>query len=240
MSVDAIQTTGLTRYFGPAIALDDVDLRVREGTALGLLGPNGAGKSTLLGLLSTLLRPTSGTAVVAGHDVASDGAGVRANIGVVTHAPWFYDGLTVRENLAFFGRLFGVRDASDRIVNLLSRLGLTDIADRLPTTLSRGMRKRLTIARALIHDPSVLLFDEPFAGLDRRFVSAVVAFLRELRDEGRTVLVVTHDISHAWAVVDRAVILNRGRIVEDVEVSDDTRAGFERTLDHHLQMPGAP
>ena len=206
-----IEARGLSKRFGRTLAVDRVSFTVAEGAKVALLGANGAGKSTLLALLSTLLAPNEGEATVAGHDLASGSAALRASIGVLTHRPMLYEELNPLENLQFFGRLYSVEDAGARIEELLRAVGLWPRRDEATEVLSRGYHQRLAIARALLHRPSVLLLDEPETGLDRE----ALALLDELvlHAPGLTVLAATHHRERVEAWADAALELDRGRLL---------------------------
>jgi len=227
----AIEARGLTKRYGWVPALRGVDLEVPAGTCLALFGPNGAGKSTLIGVLSTLVRPTEGAARIAGFDVRRDGVEVRRRLGVISHAPWVYDRLTVADNLRFFARLYDVDNSRRRIEMLLGELELEPWADQEAGTLSRGMRQRLTIARALLPDPPVLLLDEPFTGLDRHAARIFRDRLAALRQGGRTILLVTHHLDEGWALADRAAIMFRGRVRYEADVAPGGLDAFAETFD---------
>jgi ABC-type multidrug transport system ATPase subunit len=185
----------------------------RAGEIVGLLGPNGAGKSTLLSILSTLAAPTSGEVRYGGRTAAEIGSGLRSRIGVLSHDLHLYPELTAQENLLFFGRLYGVPDTAARASAALERAGLEGRANDLVQAFSRGMRQRLALERALLHNPHLLLLDEPFTGLDDASTVTLIARLRELRAAGRMILVATHDLDTAEEVLDRAVVLRDGRLV---------------------------
>lgn len=204
----AIEARGVTRRFGPWIALQPTDLAVEEGALLVLLGPNGAGKTTLLRLLAGLSRPSGGSLRVGSH--GRDRRARRAAVGLVAHATFLYPALSARENLELAGRLFGVPRPSERADELLARLELCGAADRRVGTFSRGMGQRLAVARALVHEPRVLLLDEPFAGLDARAVEIVEALLRSLHAEGRTLVLAEHDLPRAARLATRGLLLRRG------------------------------
>ena len=201
------------KIYGGRRALHNVSARFEPGRVATVLGPNGAGKSTLLGILSTLVSPSTGT-VRWGDAPLGRGSSLRARIGYVGHDPGLYGDLTARENLRFFCALHG-GDASDgRVDQLLARVGLGDVpADAHARTFSRGMLQRLALARALAHDPALLLFDEPSAALDPAGAAWLQAELTAERAAGRTVVLVTHDLEAAAAVADQVVILRRGRLV---------------------------
>ena len=195
-TISAIQVRGLSKRYGRQRALAAVDLRFQTGTACALLGANGAGKSTLLGILSTLVRPTSGEVL---YDTANgdklSGPALRAQIGVLAHSSFLYPGLTARENLQFFARLYGANDGADTVAKALDEVGLERPAwDRPVSGYSRGMIQRLSLARALLHRPRVLLLDEPFTGLDKQGASALANRLAQLPREGVLLIVVSHDL----------------------------------------------
>ncbi len=208
-----IRVRGLTKRFGRVYALKGVDLDVASGERLVIFGPNGAGKTTLLQVLATLLRPTSGRVTLAGHDLGRAADSARRHIGFVTHQPLLYDSLTARENLIFYGGLYSVPDAPARADDLLRMVGLYRRRNDLVRTFSRGMVQRLTIARALMHDPAILLLDEPDTGLDPQAADGLFPMLWESGGKRRTVVMTTHhlDLGLAWA--HRFAILYGGRIV---------------------------
>ena len=231
----AIEVRGLSKSYGPATALREVDLAVPKGTCLGLFGPNGAGKSTLIGVLCTLVRPSSGSAFVAGHDVRKEGQEVRRALGVISHQAWVYGRMSAADNLRFFARLYGMRRPEERIAELLDRFDLSATASQEVRTFSRGMKQRLTIARALLPDPPILLLDEPFTGLDRRSASRLRERLTDLRGRGRTVLLVTHNLHEGWELADRAALLVRGRLVHECSTAP---GGLEKFIDTADSLAG--
>jgi ABC-2 type transport system ATP-binding protein len=212
-----IETRGLTKRFGALAAVDGVDLSVREGEVLALLGPNGAGKTTFISMLCTLVKPTSGTARVAGHDIVAEGLAVRRNIGIVFQEPSVDDLLTGRENLQLHSMLYGVprREIAGRIDRMLGMVGLKERADDRVRAYSGGMRRRLEIARGLIHEPRILFLDEPTLGLDPASRQAVWGYIRDLRRRaGTTIILTTHYMEEADSLSERVAIIDRGRIVE--------------------------
>jgi heme exporter protein A len=215
VNAPAIAARTVTKRFGPVVALAGVDLEVPSGCLVALLGPNGAGKTTLLRLLAGLGRPSSGSLRVGA--APGDRRRTRAQVGFVGHATFLYSALTARENLVFAARVYGVRSPARRAAELLDQHGLAASADLPAGSFSRGMAQRLAIARGLVHDPEVLLLDEPFTGLDRPAADRIGARLRALRDAGRTVVLATHDLPRAARLADRAVVLARGRVVHAVD-----------------------
>ena len=205
----------LSRHYGRRRALASVSAEWTTSTITGLFGPNGAGRSTLLGALSTLLRPSSGEISFGGRDARAWGDALRMRIGVLGHDLFLYPDLTARENLAFFGRLYGLagRALDDRIERALQWAELDRRGDDRVGSYSRGMRQRLATERALLHDPRLVLFDEPFTGLDDRSTTRMIERLTELRDTGAIVVMATHDLEIAERFIDRAMCLHEGRLI---------------------------
>ena len=210
----AVEACDLAKRFGRHAALRGIGFEVPAGSALAVLGANGAGKTTLLRLVAGLARPSAGTLTVGG--VPATRPESRARIGYAGHATWLYPALTARENLWFAARLHGVADARERIAALLEEEALADVAELPAGALSRGMAQRLSLARALVHRPALLLLDEPFDGLDAPAAERLVARLRALRAGGHTLLLVTHDPRRAAALCDTALVLARGRVAAEL------------------------
>ncbi|MFB6130626.1 MAG: ATP-binding cassette domain-containing protein, partial [Salinigranum sp.] len=213
----AIVVDGVTKRYGGVTALDDVSFEIEEGELFGLLGPNGAGKSTLIHVLATLVRPTAGTATVAGHDVRADRDAVRASIGVVFQEPALDEELTARENLSFHAVMYGMPKAEreERIAAVLDLVELGDRADDLVETYSGGMKRRLEIARGLVHRPEVLFLDEPTLGLDAQTRRHIWEYITRLNDEvGVTVILTTHYMDEADALCERIGVIDDGALVE--------------------------
>jgi len=235
----SIETTALRKvYPGDTIALHGLDLRVGAGDFFGLLGPNGAGKTTTIGILTTRVRPTAGTAVVAGADVRTDPVGVRLRIGVVPQRPNPDRSLNVLENLLFHAAYFGIAHsvASARANALLDQLAIAEKAHAKVDALSGGQQQRLMIARALIHEPRVLFLDEPTVGLDPQARLALWEILRALHADGRTIVMTTHYMEEAEQLCDRIAIVDQGRLLAvDTPVALVARAPggtlIELTLD---------
>jgi heme exporter protein A len=215
--------------------LEGVDLHVETGESLALFGPNGAGKTTLIHILTLGLRPASGTFRVAGRDPRDDPLGIRQCIGLISHQSLLYDQLTAAENLEFFARLYGVEEPRRRSAELLETVGLQHRADDPVGTLSRGMQQRVSIVRALVHDPPVVFLDEPFTGLDPHASGMLRETLAHLRSRGRTVLLVTHYLRRGLELSDRWVLLSRGRIIDRGGSSETDPTTFERA---HFGRPG--
>ena len=202
-----IRTENLSRKFGDTVAVEGLTLEVQEGEVLALLGPNGAGKTTTVRMLSSLLAPTAGHALVAGFDVVREAQAVRQHVGVLTETPGLYKRLSVRRNLEFFAQLYGVKDVAPQVERYLTLLGLWERRDDPVNVLSKGMRQKLALARALLHEPKVLLLDEPTAGLDPESALSVREFIEELKGERRTVLMCTHNLPEAERLCDRIAFL---------------------------------
>jgi len=227
----------LSRHFGRRRALSRVSLDCRAGEIVGLLGPNGAGKSTLLAIVSTLALPSSGEVRYGGRTAGEIGALVRSRIGVLSHDLHLYAELTARENLVFFGRLYGAGDAEALASAALDRARLSDRGTDLVSGFSRGMRQRLALERALLHSPRLLLLDEPFTGLDDASTVDLIARLKELRSLGCITLLATHDLDTAEAVLDRAVILRDGRLMASEADVRGLRKRYQARLQTAVPTP---
>lgn len=208
----------LVKRFGPKTVLRELELEVDSGEFVALLGPNGAGKTTLLRILSSLMRPTSGFVQVASYRLPSQGASLRAKLGVVSHQPLLYGDLTAAENLQFFGKLYSI--GPDRIPEILDLVGLLPRRDDLVRTFSRGMQQRLAIGRAILHNPSILLLDEPHTGLDQAAGEILDRILKEVALEGRTVVMTSHDLLRSAELASRLVLLSKGKISSSVSTVD--------------------
>ena len=212
-----IEAENLSKAYGSAPVLRGLNFRVRRGEFVALLGANGSGKSTLLRLLSGLSKPTAGAVRIGGWEMPGEAMAVRAQIGLVAHQPLLYDNLTARENLDFFGKLYGIGSAERerRIAELLRSVGLRKRADSLVGAFSRGMKQRLSIARASLHQPDVLLLDEPYSGLDQAAIARLDEMLSAGLAAGRTIIMSTHQLERAPPFANRALVLSRGRISFD-------------------------
>ena len=208
----AIQVKGLTKTYGAQVILKDLDLDVPWGAFLTVFGTNGSGKTTLIKVLATLSRPAKGQISLAGFDLKENAAGIRRNIGMVTHQPMLYGDLTALENLKFHGKMFGLKDLDERIENATQIMGLGRFLTKRVSTLSHGMQKRVSLAKATLHDPPILLLDEPETGLDQE----ALGMLRDVMVAGdrgrRTVLMVTHSVERGLALGNRVAILAGGKI----------------------------
>ena len=208
----AIEIKALHKAFGRTCVLHNLDLELSWGEVLTVLGPNASGKTTLINILATLTKPDAGTVRVAGLDLTRSGEAIRRNIGVVTHHPLLYEDLTGYENLKFFARMFGVDRADDRLVAVAQRMGVLSLLHQKVRTLSHGMRKRISIARALLHDPPILLMDEPESGLDQEALGMLEEVVSDRTRPLRTVLMTTHNLERGLALGHRMAILARGRV----------------------------
>lgn len=207
-----IEAVELTKGYGLLPVLRGLTLSIPTGQAVALMGANGSGKSTFLRLLSGLSRPDGGALTVGGWSMPRESEQVRRHLGVVAHRPLVYEGLTARENLRFYGRLYGMSgdDLEARAEAGLERVGLRRRADDVTRGFSRGMMQRLSIARALLHDPDILLFDEPFTGLDPSATALLSQLIADMREAGRTLVMTTHDPAQAVALCDRVVVVAKG------------------------------
>ncbi|MDQ7024118.1 MAG: heme ABC exporter ATP-binding protein CcmA [Anaerolineae bacterium] len=210
-----IEIQNLAKAFGYLPVLKKINLTIQRGQFVALLGPNGSGKSTLLRLICGLSKPTVGTISVGGWSIPGEAEAIRAQIGFVSHKALLYNNLTAQENLAFYTRLYHLQNSASRIDLLLGQVGLSKRAHSLVRTFSRGMQQRLSIARALLHEPHVLLFDEPFTGLDQDAAVVLDNLLLEAYAEGHTILMTTHQLERAARLANRIVILSRGTIAYD-------------------------
>lgn len=203
---------GLTKRFGPTWALRKVDLALTAGAFLTVFGPNGAGKTTLIRILATLSRPSSGEIYIAGVPLGEAGARLRRSIGLVTHQTLLYPDLSAEENLRFYGQLYDVPDLDTQIDLALERVGLQTRRYSLVQEFSRGMQQRLSIARAILHDPALLLLDEPYTGLDPEAAETLAEIMVSLSQQGRTIILATHNLERGLALCDEVAILARGRV----------------------------
>ena len=227
----------LSRNYGRRRALSRISLDCRAGEILGLLGPNGAGKSTLLAIASTLASATTGDVLYGGRSARDIGPALRSKIGVLSHDLHLYSELTAVENLVFFGRLYGLRDAETIARQALERARLAERAGDLVSAFSRGMRQRLALERALLHAPRLVLLDEPFTGLDDASTGALLARLGVLRTAGCITLLATHDLDVAETVLDRAAVLQDGRLVGVETDMRGLRQRYQGRLRSAQEMP---
>lgn len=234
----ALEAASLVREYGPVRAVDHVSFRLDAGEFLSVFGPNGAGKTSLLRLLAGGLRPTSGEVRLSGAPLTVGDRAARGRIGVLSHLSFLYGRLTARENLLFYGRLHGLEDLDSRVPDRLAEVGLERCADRPADTLSRGTVQRLALARALLHDPEIVLLDEPHTGLDAHAGAMLQELLSALRDGGRTVVMVTHSLGRGLELADRVAVQVRGRFVFEAERRDLDADGLERSYRRAVEEAG--
>jgi len=211
-----IEVRRLVKNFGLKVVLRGLEFHAEPGEFVALLGPNGAGKTTFLRILASLSRPTLGEVRLAGFQLPSQAAAVRRILGVVSHQPLLYGDLTAEENLRFYGRLYGVSRLESRIAEVLEMVGLSARRRDLVRQFSRGMQQRLAIGRAILHDPEIMLFDEPHTGLDQEAAAMLDGVLREVAAKGRTVVMTSHDLARASELATRIDILSKGVIARTV------------------------
>lgn len=228
-----IQCESLTKKFREFIAVDHVSFEVGNGEVFGLLGPNGAGKTTTMRLLSTLLKPTSGTATVAGHDLLREPQKVRASIGVLPEDTGLYDRLTPREHLLYYGRLHRMpedvlRKRGDELLDIME---LKDRANTKVGDFSKGMKQKVALLRAFIHDPPVLLLDEPTAGLDVMSARSIQGFVERFRKEGKAIMISTHNMTEAQKLCDRLAIIDHAQIVAVGTVAELQKKTSQKDLE---------
>jgi len=224
---------------GTVCAVNDVSFSCRPGEIYGLLGANGAGKTTALRMLATILAPSEGTAIVAGHDVARDPQKVRSCVGFLSTATALYGRLSAQEMVEYFGRLHGLDESTlrRRIDEIFARLEMDDFRDRRCDKLSTGMKQKVSIARTLVHDPSVMIFDEPTVGLDVMAARTIVAFIRECRDTGKTVIFSTHVMSEVEKLCDRIGIIHDGKLLAEGTLPElRTRFGLQDLEDLFVKV----
>jgi sodium transport system ATP-binding protein len=233
-----IHVHALTKHYsdlrrGQTVALDGVNFHVRAGEIYGLLGPNGAGKTTALRILSTVLRPTSGTAVINGYDVVEEPSQVRRHIGFMSANTAVYDRMTGWEMVEYFGRLYGMEqpELSQRMEQLFDRLKMNDTREVLGAKMSTGMKQKVSVARAIVHDPPVVIFDEATAGLDVLVARALLSTVAELRDHGKCIVYSTHIMREVEKLCDRVGIIHRGHLLAEGAVDELRDQHHERDLE---------
>lgn len=213
-----IKTRGLTKRFDDVLAVDNLSLDVAEGEVFGLLGPNGAGKTTTVRLLTCLIAPTAGEAWVNGHKVGEENTAIRQCVGILTESPGLYERLNAQQNLALYAKLYGVNDVAAQVEKYLSMLGLWERRTEPVGGFSKGMKQKLAIARALIHEPQVLFLDEPTSALDPEAAKLVRDFIVEVKGEGRTIFLCTHNLDEADRLCDRIAVMRQHLIQVDAPI----------------------
>ena len=225
----------LTKKFGDVLAVEDLNLEVAEGEVFGFLGPNGAGKTTTVRMLTSLIAPTSGSATVSGFKLGMQDSDIRRAAGVLTETPGMYDNLSAEYNLRIFAELYEVKDVKGQIEKYLKMLGLYDRRSDSAGTFSKGMKQKLAIARALLHEPRVLFLDEPTAGLDPEAAHLVRDFIEELKNEGRTIFICTHNLDEADRLCDRVGVFKTHLLVVDTP-ANLRKSVFGRKVVFHLRI----
>jgi ABC-2 type transport system ATP-binding protein len=212
-----IEIKNLTKKFGGFTAVDNIKLSVKEGDIFGFLGPNGAGKTTTISMLTTLIKPTSGTAIIAGHDLSGEGIDIRSIIGVVPQSFSLFPELTAQENLSYIGKLYNMdnKKIKERSEYLLKQMSLYEHKDRVSGIFSGGMKQRLSLAASIMSSPKILFMDEPTTGLDPQSRIAIRELTEQLNKQGMTIIYTTHDMEEAEKICDRIVIMDKGRIIAD-------------------------
>ena len=224
---NAIEVRRLRKAFGTLKAVDGIDFELKQGEFLTVFGPNGAGKTTLIKILAGLTQPSSGTAKVAGFDIAEGHPEMRKEIGIISHATALYADLTPLENLIFFARMPGLKQPEDRALKVIEEVGLSPRRNDRVRTFSRGMLQRLSIARAVLHDPAILFLDEPFTGLDLHATNVLKEHLQRLHDRHRTILMTTHDISCGLEMCDKVALQVQGKFAFLENIADVDKDQFE-------------
>jgi ABC-2 type transport system ATP-binding protein len=229
-----IHTQNLTKRFGTVLAVDGLTLDVREGEVFGFLGPNGAGKTTTVRMLTCLIGPTQGTATVAGFQVGQQDTQIRRTVGLLTETPGMYDNLPAETNLRIYAELYEVKNVAGQVEKYLKKLGLWDRRSDAVGTFSKGMKQKLAIARALLHEPRILFLDEPTAGLDPEASHLVREYIDELRKEGRTIFLCTHNLDEADRLCDRVGVFKTRLLVDDTP-ANLRQSVFGRKVVLHLR-----
>ncbi len=230
-----IQISALVKNYGLNPVLRGINLNLEAGDFVTLVGPNGAGKSTLMRIVATLLKPSAGTVQIGGWALPKYSDRVRRHIGLVSHQTMLYADMTAEENLTFYARLYNLDNQTERVAQALKHVGLSARQRDAVGTFSRGMMQRLTIARATLHEPDVLLMDEPYTGLDQDASSLLDELLQQESENGRTILMITHDLVHGLNLCDRVAILSRGKIAAEIKSNEVTGAEF---LDLYAEYTG--
>ncbi|RMF85287.1 MAG: heme ABC exporter ATP-binding protein CcmA [Nitrospinota bacterium] len=231
-----LRVEGLTKAFGEIKALQGIDLTLRRGEFLTIFGPNGAGKTTLIKILSSLVKPTAGRFTINQYTAREHGEAMRRLIGVISHRTFLYPQLTAYENLAFYGEMYEISALDSRIMQLLGMVGLKHRAHDPVRTFSRGMQQRLSIARALIHDPPLLFLDEPYTGLDPHASELLRDLLLRLHDQERSIILTTHNLSRGLEMCDRVAIQVAGRIVFSAPKSEIDLETFPQLYFHYASQ----
>ncbi|MEH7095168.1 ABC transporter ATP-binding protein [Neobacillus vireti] len=231
-----IEIKKLTKQADNKLILRGVDLSIKKGETVAILGPNGAGKSTLLKVLSSLIKPTSGRVIMNGLDLRKNQILIKKLLGYLPHSSLLYDHYSPLENLVFFGNIYGVKDVEQKARTLVKDVGLSFFLNEPVKNFSRGMIQRIAIARAIIHDPEILLLDEPHTGLDQGAIAILNNVILTMKEKGTTTLMVTHDFKQAAEICDRIIIVKNGKIVDDFRIQNDNLSFV--TEKYELQVEG--
>jgi len=232
----SIEMRGVSKFFGDHRALRNINLEVHEGESLAIFGPNGAGKTSLLRILATLSKPSAGTVLINGFDIVKRPAAVRPSISLVSHQSFLYEDLTLFENLKFYGRMYSVPDLERRISDMASRFNLESRLCEKVGSFSRGLHQRASLARAVLHDPSIVLLDEPETGLDSQAVLTLQGTIRQLHDEHRIVVVTSHNLEQGYELGTRLVILKEGEITYQAEREEVDRRHFPKIYEQYARV----
>lgn len=231
-----IEIKKLTKQADNKLILHGVDLSIHKGETVGILGPNGAGKSTLLKVLASLIKPTSGMIKINGLDLKKDSLEIKKLLGYLPHSSLLYDHYSPLENLVFFGNIYGVKNVEQKAAELVKEVGLSFFLNEPVKNFSRGMIQRIAIARAIIHEPEVLLLDEPHTGLDQGAIAILNNVILSMKEKGTTTLMVTHDFKQAAEICDRIVIVKNGKIVDDFRIENSSLGYISQK--YELQVEG--
>ncbi|MED4204362.1 ABC transporter ATP-binding protein [Neobacillus mesonae] len=232
-----IEIKNLTKQADNKLILRGIDLTIHKGETVAILGPNGAGKSTLLKVLASLIKPTSGLVTINGLKWKRNHLQIKKMIGYLPHSSLLYDHYSPIENLVFFGNIYGINDVEQRAVKLVKEVGLSFFLNEPVKNFSRGMIQRIAIARAIIHEPEVLLLDEPHTGLDQGAISILNNVILSMKEKGTTTLMVTHDFKQAAEICDRIIIMRNGRIADDFYIENQNLGLVAKK--YQLQVEGA-
>jgi len=230
-----IEVRGLVKKFGFKTALRKVDLFLKEGDCLALFGPNGAGKTTLIQILCSLMRPTSGNVVIAEFDTRYDCEALHKLIGVIAHDTFLYDNLTAAENLIFYGKMYNVPRLNEKIEELIKLVGLSEHVNDQVQTFSRGMKQRLSVARAIIHEPIMLFLDEPYTGLDQQGTEDLKQLLLKFRNRGKTIVLTSHNLSRGLELCNQVAILKSGALIYQEDITKINKDDFKQI---YLKLTG--
>ncbi|WP_026572550.1 heme ABC exporter ATP-binding protein CcmA [Bacillus sp. UNC438CL73TsuS30] len=232
-----IEIQKLTKQADNKLILRGVDLSIKKGETVAILGPNGAGKSTLLKVLAALIKPTSGIVKVNGLDLKKNQTEIKKILGYLPHSSLLYDHYSPLENLVFYGNVYGVQEVEKKAVELVKDVGLSFFLNEPVKNFSRGMIQRIAIARAIIHDPEILLLDEPHTGLDQGAITILNKAILSMKEKGATTLMVTHDFKQAAEICDRIIIVKNGKLVDDFHIKDQSLSIVSQK--YELQVEGA-